>query len=93
MVPEIDLSTLDVPVNAPEGVIYSSSPRRAEGEGGHSYFVKGPEVEVAFAELVGCSFAAEVELIVPRSQFARLTKTSIAAAARFRIQSEMWLPG
>jgi hypothetical protein len=65
MVYETDLLTLDSVVNAPEGIVYSTSPRRAEGMDGHSYFVKGPDIEVAFAELTGCSFAIEVGLIVP----------------------------
>jgi hypothetical protein len=65
MVYETDLLTLDSVVSAPEGIVYSTSPRRAEGTDGHSYFVKGPDVEIAFAELAGCAFAAEVGLIVP----------------------------
>lgn len=65
MVYETDLLTLDSRVSAPEGIVYSTSPRRAEGEDGCSYFVKGPEVEVTFPELAGCAFAIEVGLIVP----------------------------
>jgi hypothetical protein len=65
MIHETDLLTLDTTVSAPEGIVYSTSPRRAEGIDRHSYFIKGPEIEVAFAELAGCSFAAEVGLIVP----------------------------
>lgn len=65
MVSETDLLTLDSRVSAPEGIVYSTSPRRAEGLDGQSYFVKGPDVEVTFPELVGCSFAIEVGLVVP----------------------------
>lgn len=65
MLHETDLLTLDSVVSAPEGIVYSTSPRRAEGIDGHSYFIKGPEIEVAFAELTGCLFAIEVGLIVP----------------------------
>jgi hypothetical protein len=65
MVYETELLTFDSRVSAPEGIIYSTSPRRAEGEDGHSYFIKGPDAEVVFAELAGCSFAIEVGLIVP----------------------------
>lgn len=65
MIFETELLTLDSRVSAPEGIVYSTSPRRAEGQDGHSYFIKGPHVEVAFAELAGSSFAREVGLVVP----------------------------
>ena len=65
MVHETELLTFDSRVSAPEGIVYSTSPRRAEGEDGHSYFIKGPDVEVTFAESAGCSFAMEVGLLVP----------------------------
>jgi len=65
MIYETELLTLDVPITAPEGIVYSTSPRRAEGEDGHSYFIKGPDTEITFAELAGCSFAQEVGLVVP----------------------------
>jgi len=65
MIYETDLLTLDSKVSAPEGIVYSTSPRRAEGQDGASYFIKGPEVEVVFPELAGCSFATEVGLVVP----------------------------
>lgn len=65
MLHETDLLTFDSVVSAPEGIVYSTSPRRAEGIDGHSYFIKGPEIEVAFAELTGCLFAIEAGLIVP----------------------------
>jgi hypothetical protein len=61
MVYETDLLSFDGRVSAPEGIVYSTSPRRAEGEDGHSYFIKGPDVEVVFAELAGCSFATRVK--------------------------------
>jgi hypothetical protein len=65
MISETNLFTLDPKVSAPEGIVYSTSPKRAEGLDGQSYFVKGPNVEVTFAELAGCSLASEVGLIVP----------------------------
>lgn len=65
MVHETELLTFDSRVSAPEGIVYSTSPRRAEGEDGHSYFIKGPDAEITFAELAGCSFAIEVGLVVP----------------------------
>ena len=61
----VDLLTMDSRVCPPPGMVYSTDPHRAEGEDGHSYFVKGPDVEVVFAELAGCSLAASVGLPVP----------------------------
>lgn len=61
----VDLLTMDDRVCPPPGVVYSTDPHRAEGEDGHSYFVKGPDVEVVFAELAGCTLAAAVGLPVP----------------------------
>ena len=45
----------------------STAPRRdvRRGKTGYSYFIKGPEAEVAFAKLAGCSLAREVGLTVP----------------------------
>jgi len=39
--------------------------RQRRGKTGYSYFIKGPEAEVAFAKLAGCSLAREVGLTVP----------------------------
>ena len=61
----VDLLTMDGRVWPPPGMVYSTDPHRAEGKDGHSYFVKGPEVEVVFAELAGCTLAAAVGLPVP----------------------------
>jgi len=61
----IDLLTMDGRVCPPPGMVYSTDPHRAEGEDGNSYFVKGPDVEVVFAELAGCTLAAAVGLPVP----------------------------
>jgi hypothetical protein len=59
------LLTMDSPVVAPDGVVFSTHPRRAEGENGVSYFVKGPDIEIVFAEVVGCMLAREAGLSVP----------------------------
>ena len=64
MIPRVNLLTFDSPIQSPQGIVYSTSPRRAEAEGG-SYFIKGPEVEVVFAEIAGCALAREVGLPVP----------------------------
>jgi hypothetical protein len=61
----VDLLTMDGRVCPPPGMVYSTDPHRAEGEDGHSYFVKGPDVEIVFAELAGCTLAAAVGLPVP----------------------------
>lgn len=65
MVDNIELFTIDGKVSAPSGVVFSTDPRRAEGEDERSYFIKGPELEVVFAELAGCELAREMGLNVP----------------------------
>jgi hypothetical protein len=60
------LLTIDEPVVAPKGLVYSTSPRRAEGDNGRSYFIKGHENnEAIFAEIGGCILANAVGLPVP----------------------------
>jgi hypothetical protein len=60
------LLTIDDPVVAPKGLVYSTSPRRAEGEDGRSYFIKGHESnETIFAEIGGCILANALGLPVP----------------------------
>ena len=46
-------------------MVYSTDPRRAEGADEVSYFIKGPDIEIVFAEIAGCMFAREVSLTVP----------------------------
>ena len=65
MIDQTNLDTLGGAVSAPDGVIYSTSPKRAEGADSFSYFVKGPSQEIVFAELAGCLLAREVGLLVP----------------------------
>lgn len=65
MIHQTTLTTRDAPVSAPEGMVYSTSPYTAEGADGISYFVKGPDREIVFAELAGCLLACEMGLIVP----------------------------
>jgi hypothetical protein len=50
---ETSLITIDDPVVPPPGLVYSNSPRHAEGEDGHAYFIKGGNKETIFAELAG----------------------------------------
>lgn len=64
MVPRVNLVTFDDLVIPPPGVFYSTNPHRAEGENGVPYFVKNTEVDVVFAEIVGCRLAQEVGLPV-----------------------------
>ena len=59
------LLTIDEPVVAPKGLVYSTSPRRAEGDDGRSYFIKGDSKETVFAEIGGCILASAVGLPVP----------------------------
>jgi hypothetical protein len=65
MIVRTNLITIDGPVQPPEGLVYSANPRRAEGEDGTAYFIKGSELEIVFAEIAGCALAREVGLPVP----------------------------
>jgi hypothetical protein len=60
-----DLITLDSPVAAPAGIVYSTNPHKAEASNGKTYFVKGPELEVVFGEIAGCLLASTVGITVP----------------------------
>jgi hypothetical protein len=60
-----ELVTLDSPVSAPAGIVYSTNPYTAEAENGKTYFVKGPELEIVFAEIAGCLLASSVGIPVP----------------------------
>lgn len=64
MIPRVPLITFDEPVIPPPNVFYSTNPHRAEGEDGVPYFVKNTQLEVVFAEIVGCRAAQEVGLPV-----------------------------
>lgn len=62
----VPLLTEGDPVTAPQFIIYSTAPRRAIGEDGAAYFVKGmAEPAVAFAELAGCLLARSAGLPTP----------------------------
>lgn len=65
MVNRVDLLTKDSKVSAPSGVVYSTEPHTAESETGSTYFIKGPQQEIVFAELAGCELAREIGVIVP----------------------------
>src|SRR5262249_41819380 len=65
MVARVPLLTIDEQVRAPYEVVYSTNPRRAEGSNHLSYFIKGPNIEIVFAEIAGCLLAKEVGLQVP----------------------------
>lgn len=61
----IRLMTLDDRVGGDSGIIYSTSPHKAIGEDGETYFIKGPEKEIVFAELAGCILANAAGINVP----------------------------
>lgn len=65
MIERINLLTVDTLVRSPDDIVYSTAPRKAEGENETTYVIKGPDPEVVFAELAGCALAREVGLIVP----------------------------
>ena len=60
----VELATLDEVVGQSAGLVYSTQPRRAVGSNGVDYFVKGPDPEIVFAELAGCSLARAVGIPV-----------------------------
>src|SRR3989442_11822513 len=82
MIARINLLTLDEPVRSPLGIVYSTNPRRAEGEDEVQYFAKGPNLEVVFAELAGCALAREVGLIVPDVVAAEFDGETYAGVAK-----------
>jgi hypothetical protein len=59
------LTTIDEAVIGPAGTVYSTGPKTALGDDGHSYFVKGPDLEIVFAELTGNLLAEAVGIPVP----------------------------
>ena len=74
--------TLDEPVGASAGLIYSTQPRRAFGVDGRDYFVKGPAPEEVFAEVVGCRLAAAVGLPVAEVALAQFEGQRLAASVK-----------
>jgi len=60
-----DLITVDAPVSSPAGIVYSTNPHKAEAVNGKTYFVKGPQLEIVFAEIGGCLLAASLGIPVP----------------------------
>jgi hypothetical protein len=65
MVARTQLLTIDELVRAPYEVVYSTTPRRAEGSNHVPYFIKDSNLEIVFAEIAGCLLAKEVGLLVP----------------------------
>jgi hypothetical protein len=82
MLHKIDLLTFDSLVSSPEGMIYSTAPHIGYGSDGITYFVKGPEPEVIFAEIAGCLFAREVGLIVPDVAICRFEDSKFCGSAK-----------
>jgi hypothetical protein len=60
----IELLTFDDKVQSGSGLVYSTNPNTGTDHDGEKYFIKGPEPEVAFAELAGCVVANAVGLTV-----------------------------
>jgi hypothetical protein len=65
MVVRTKLITIDDRVLSPEGVVFSTDPRRAEAENEVPYFIKGPDLATVFAEISGCMLAREAGLPIP----------------------------
>lgn len=63
----IDLVEEPRPVQAAEGVVYSTAPQYAVALDESVYYLKGPAVEVVFAEAVGYELAASIDLAVPQA--------------------------
>jgi hypothetical protein len=93
MIPRINLLTLDDPVRPPSGIVYSTSPQKAEGENEVSYFTKGPALEIVFAELAGCTLATEVGLVVPDVAACVWSEEVLAGSAdvKFDRDASHWL--
>jgi hypothetical protein len=93
MITRINLLTRDVPVRSPVGIVYSTEPVAAEGENRVSYITKGPDIEVVFAELVGCTLARDVGLVVPDVAAAIWDGETYAAVARVEADRDIdhWL--
>jgi hypothetical protein len=75
----IELLTLDNEVPGPVGIVYSTAPRTAIGVDGRTYYVKGCNDTLAFAEVCGCRLAAIVGLPVPNAQIASFAGDFYAA--------------
>ena len=76
----VNLVTLGPAVKPPPGLVFSTNPEVAEASDAHSYFVKGPELGVVVAELLGCLIAEEVGLRVPPVAAARLGTDVLAGS-------------
>lgn len=57
----------DGAVHGPGGIVYSTTPHIGTTRNGTVVYVKGPELETVFAEVVGCLLARAVGLNVPRT--------------------------
>jgi len=59
-----EVLTIGPEASAQANVVYSTAPRQAECHGG-TYFIKGPDLDMVFAEVVGCELARLAGLLVP----------------------------
>jgi hypothetical protein len=92
----VQLETVDQLVAAPDGIVFSTQPRRAHGDDGYDYFVKlGPDV--VFAEIAGCLLAQAVGLTVPPTALCRFGDEVYCGSrevARIGRNADPWLlPG
>ena len=76
------MRSLDGIVSEDSGLVHSTRPERATGHDDHSYFVKGPELEIVFAELAGCVLANAVELPVPCARVCTIADESLAGTRK-----------
>ncbi|HXN18454.1 MAG TPA: HipA family kinase [Candidatus Binatus sp.] len=72
----VDLIEEGEEVTPPQGVVYSTHPRRTLAQDGHVYFVKGPDLNVVVAEVVSHLLAQQIELQVPEFALAKSGSTA-----------------
>jgi hypothetical protein len=63
----IRLETIEGPVIGEPGKVFSTGPEVAIGEDGKTYYIKGCNSPIVFAEVVGCRLAAMFGLKVPKA--------------------------
>jgi len=77
----IELIALNNEVPGPVGIVYSTSPKTAIGIDGRTYYVKGRNDSIAFAEVCGCRLAAAVGLPAPEAHVGLFGEDWYAAVA------------
>jgi len=77
----IELIALNNEVPGPVGIVYSTSPKTAIGIDGRTYYVKGCNDALAFAEVCGCRLAAAAGLPAPDAHVGLFGEDWYAAVA------------